>query len=211
MKKKIQNVVFDFGGVLLKIDTKRTAAAMKDLIGVDLMQLSPDHPTATYLTRFEKGEISTETFLNHFQRMASHPVEPKSIIDAWNTMLIGWQRDTLQNLEELKKKYNVFLLSNINELHLAWIQNDLKKKHHIQDFESRFFDHVYYSHLIGMRKPDSNIFHHIQNDAKLDAHSTLYFDDLAENVNIAKKEVGWQSILHPTNEDVFQTIHQYLT
>ena len=62
MKKRYKKYSFDFGGVLLKIDTKRTAAAMKDLIGVDLMQLSPDHPTASYLPRFEKGEISTETF-----------------------------------------------------------------------------------------------------------------------------------------------------
>ena len=147
-------------------------------------------------------------FLNHFQRMASHPVEPKSIIDAWNAMLIGWQRGTLQNLEELEKKYNVFLLSNINELHLFWIQNDLKRKSH-SGFWIAFFNRVYYSHLIGMRKPRLKHFSLCSEWCKVRRTVPCILMTPLKMWTLQKGS-HWQSILHPTNEDVFRP-HQYLT
>ncbi len=207
LSKEFKNIVFDFGGVLLDIDYNKTFVALKKLLGIefDPNTLSPN--SLKVLHDFEIGSISVETFLWNLQLISVKEMpQGLDLIKAWNAMLIGWDKDKFDFLLDLKSKYNIYLLSNTNELHLNWVYQDLKNNHNIEDFDTRFFNKTYYSHLIEKRKPNVDIFVFVQNDSRLTPSETLFIDDIRENVETAKS-LGWHTYHHNPKEnliDVFK-------
>lgn len=207
LSKDFKNIVFDFGGVLLDIDYNKTYVALENLMGIgfDPNTLSPN--SLKVLHNFEIGSISVETFLWNLQLISTNEMpQGLDLIKAWNAMLIGWDTEKFEFLLDLKTKYNVYLLSNTNELHLNWVYQDLKTNHNIEDFDTRFFHKTYYSHLIEKRKPNADIFEFVQNDSLLNPSETLFIDDNKENVDAAKS-LGWHTYHHNPKEnliDVFK-------
>ena len=62
---------------------------------------------------------------------------------------------------------------------------------HIQDVygvESNavFFEKTYYSHEMGMRKPDREIFDFVLNDAQIKPEETLFIDDSPQHLATAR-------------------------
>ncbi|MBK7637373.1 MAG: HAD family phosphatase [Saprospiraceae bacterium] len=203
MEQTVKNIIFDFGGVLLDIDYQRTYDALSRLLNVTFEpDLLPDDAKKV-LFDFETGHIHTESFIWNIQRWnkSNTTPMPDEIISGWNAMLIGWNPDKFAFLEELKEKYTVYLLSNTNELHLNWVYNDLRYNHNIIDFDHRFFTKTYYSHLIGMRKPNKDIFNFVGQDARLHPSETLFIDDIKANVE-GGKSAGWQTYHHDPTEDL---------
>jgi glucose-1-phosphatase len=201
---EFKNIVFDFGGVLLDIDYNKTHLALQNLLGIafDPNTLSPN--SLKFLRDFEIGRISTETFLWNLQHMSKKEMpQGIDIIKAWNAMLIGWDKEKFQFLSDLKSTYNLYLLSNTNELHLSWVYQDLKTNHGIDDFDSRFFNKTYYSHLIEKRKPNVDIFEFVQNDSQLIPSETLFIDDLKENVETAKS-LAWKTYHHNPKDNLME-------
>ncbi|MBK6499183.1 MAG: HAD family phosphatase [Saprospiraceae bacterium] len=208
--KKIQNIVFDFGGVLLDLDYTKTHDAMSKLLGFEFMPATFAPETTKFLNEYEIGKINTETFIWNLQRLAKKEVPiGQDVIKAWNAMLLGWQPAKFDFLLSLRKKYKTYLLSNTNELHLTWVLIDLKKQHHISDFDTTYFEKTYYSHLIGMRKPDSQIFEFVTQDARFDPAETLFIDDLEVNT-LAAKVTGWNVYQHDPKDDLIQVFTEKL-
>ena len=182
----IKNIIFDFGGVLLDLDYNRTWTAMKHLAVVDMNQEHLPDWFVRLSDAFEIGSIGQESFIWHIQKNASgHIPHAGEIVRAWNSMLLGWQLSKLNFLKSLRKEYKTYLLSNTNEIHIEWVQNDLKTNHDIQDFDTAYFDKTYYSHLIGLRKPDPAIFRYVLERNGLIAKETLFIDDSEEHIKIA--------------------------
>ena len=78
------------------------------------------------------------------------------------------------------------LCSNTNALHLAALQ-----RRYIETFGSGaiddHFEKTYYSHLLGMRKPDRASFEHILQENQLEREETLFVDDAIVNVEGAEQ------------------------
>jgi putative hydrolase of the HAD superfamily len=209
--QEIQAIIFDFGGVLLDIDYQKTYDAMSKLLGMDFVPAKLPKETLQALNDFETGHINVETFIWNIQRLAKKEMPiGQDIIKAWNAMLIGWDVSKFEFLTQLRQKYKLFLLSNTNELHIDWVRKDLKKNHHIIDFEDRFFDKVYYSHIIQKRKPNKDIFEFVLDDADLDPKHTIFIDDLAENIETGRC-VGLQTYHHNPNDDLASKLSRLLT
>jgi glucose-1-phosphatase len=125
---------------------------------------------------------------------------PQQIEKIWNSIFIGMPAHRFDLLLQLRKKYQVFLLSNINDLHLRYIEDYLAKTYGIHDFEQWYFDGVFYSHLVRMRKPDEGIYQYLLTDAQIEPEQAAFFDDLPENIQAAQS-LGIQGHLHnPTRE-----------
>lgn len=203
MEKTIKNIVFDFGGVLLDLDYQRTYDALSRLLNVSFEpDLLPDD-VKKVLIDYETGHLQTESFIWNIQQWnkSNKTPQPVEIISAWNAMLIGWNPDKFAFLMALKEKYSLYLLSNTNELHLNWVYNDLRDYHNIIDFDHRFFTKTYYSHQIGMRKPNKDIFNFVIQDKKLNPSEILFIDDIEANVE-GGKSAGWQTYHHDPTEDL---------
>jgi glucose-1-phosphatase len=198
----IKNIVFDFGGVLLDLDPSKTFEGLVALMGnqnVSAKELYHKHKSL--FDGYEKGEIIMENFLWHLQSMCIEVPDAPILLQAWNAMLLGWNPNKLSFLEEVKNKYQIFLLSNTNEIHINWVRRDLKRNHNIVDFEKRFFTKAYYSYEMKMRKPDTEIFNFVISDSKLDPQETLLIDDNAENIEAAR-QCGWNVYLLKTNSEI---------
>lgn len=194
---EIKNIVFDFGGVLIDLDVTRTFKAMSEVLEMEVNK-ELFHQHKGLFEDYEGGQISTETFLWRFQYMSKKVPDAAAVIKAWNAMIVGWNPEKLEFLNDISKKYNTYLLSNTNEVHLQWIHRDLKNNHNISDFDSKFFKKTYYSHLLRMRKPNAEIFEFILNDAGIEKSETVFIDDMIENIEVAKS-LGIHTIHHETN------------
>ncbi|MBK6365325.1 MAG: HAD family phosphatase [Saprospiraceae bacterium] len=201
----IRNIIFDFGGVLLDIDMKRTY----DILAKQLKQSMtfPDIPDELreVVVAFETGNMSVENFIWNIQNMCPDP-KPQGydVITAWNAMLIGWNTEKFNFLKQLRHHYQTYILSNTNQLHIEWVRRDLLKNHGIEDFENTYFDKVYYSFEIGKHKPSNDIYQYVLDDAGLSAEETLFIDDSLINVQSAAG-LGIHVYHHDPGKDLMET------
>ena len=204
--KNIKNIILDYGNVIFNIDFKRTQAAFEAL-GVAHVESFYSHKIQHPLfNQFEKGEISAAEFRNGIRAISEKPNLTDAQIDhTWNSLLIGIPDGNHELLLTLKLKYRTFLLSNINEIHLDYIQKYLKNTFGL-DGNEMFFEKIYYSHLIGKRKPDPEIFEQVLTENDLKPEETLFIDDSPQHLASAEK-MGIQTYLmtYPdTIQDFFE-------
>ncbi|MFZ1676496.1 MAG: HAD family phosphatase [Saprospiraceae bacterium] len=195
--QKVQNLLFDLGNVIIDLDIDKTFNELKSLFRSDADKSIVDR----IMIEYECGRVSTEIFINTLLSQSKRSVQALNIIEVWNAMLIGIPSYRLEMLRILKENFNVYLLSNTNELHLEWVHRYLIRVHNINDFENQFFDHAYYSHHLGDRKPFPSIYKHIIDDSFMTPSFTLYMDDVQENIDVAKK-LGFKTYLVKPQVDI---------
>jgi putative hydrolase of the HAD superfamily len=105
---------------------------------------------------------------------------------AWNIMLGDLPQRRVAMLEEVGATKRIYLLSNTNGIHYRAFCADIEKNMKIQRFEA-LFQKLYWSHELGMRKPNQDIFQHVLSDNGLDPASTLFIDDSPQHVEGARK------------------------
>lgn len=202
----LKNLIFDFGNVLYDLDEGLTERKLKEV-------LDPHKTNDLFeqvLHPFERGEISEEAFFNRLQRR-SHDVRDGSYYyEAWNAMLLGMPAHRFEWLNQIRKNFRVYLLSNINITHLRAVRKSIKKQTGIINFEAGFFDKVYYSFEIGMRKPELKCFEYVLNDAGIIGSETLFVDDKEENIKAALVS-GLNAKLHLPELKIEEQFENYIT
>ncbi len=191
----IKNVIFDLGNVLLDIDMERTWQAFRDLLGNKFDKTYQKSKENNLHIRIETGKISEADFFDFFQSAVTPTLSIEQVEHAWNQVLMDFPRHRLDILEELSKKYKVYLLSNTNAIHIRYVKKMLLEKHGVKNFEG-YFTKAWYSHDIGYHKPDPAIYHHVLNEGGLLARETVFIDDNKDNITSAIN-VGIQGIWHP--------------
>lgn len=196
----IKNIIFDYGNVIFDIDHQLTIQAFKDL-GIQKEAHFFGHLQQNPLfDEFEMGKISAAEFRNTVREIAQQPFTDQSIDQAWNTLLLGIRPGYLEFLTEMKTQYRTFLLSNNNEIHYHWINDYLQKTFNVPDM-SRYFEKDYYSHLMGMRKPNADIFESVLQEQGLAVEETLFIDDSPQHIATAQK-IGLHTHLMLRSEDL---------
>jgi putative hydrolase of the HAD superfamily len=193
----IKNIIFDFGDIFINLDKQATDRELKKLGVSDISE------EMTIVARqYEKGVLSTQEFTNFFSSKLG--VSVSELVVAWNSILLNFPRERFLFLKELynSKKYRLFLLSNTNELHISWIQQNWGLNRYME-FKN-CFEKFYLSHEIKLRKPNKEIYEFALKENNLIAEETLFIDDLEENTTAASA-LGihvWNLI--PNQEDVSQ-------
>jgi putative hydrolase of the HAD superfamily len=192
----IKNVIFDFGDVFVNLDKPATFDVLFKL-GVE--EITEEMMEISYL--YEMGKITTEEFVSKFTEKYPN-ISAQQFMDAWNAILKDFPLHRLDFLKELaaSKKYRLFLLSNTNDLHISWIQNDWGLPLY-EEFKS-CFEQFYLSHEIHFRKPNADIFEFVLQENGLQANETFFIDDTTANTDMAAS-LGihvWNN--NPETEDV---------
>ena len=187
MYSHIKNIIFDYGNVIFLIDFKRTQHTFTEL-GIENVERFFAHTGHDPLfDEFEKGNISSAEFRDGIRKITGIATLADAEIDrAWNTLLIGVPPVNHAILLELKKNYRTFLLSNNNEIHYKWIMDYLNREYQLKD-NSIFFEKDYYSHLMGKRKPNADIFEQVLQENNLDPKETLFIDDSPQHLRTAQQ------------------------
>jgi len=207
----IKNIIFDLGGVLLNLDYSRTAKAFRKLSPA-FLSFDPVYTglkDKELFENFEKGFLSPGQFRDGIRSILLREMKSKSneslhtdemIDNAWNVMLLDFPADRLKLLQRLKADYRLFLLSNTNAIHLEAVAQILFNSIGHRNLGS-VFEKEYFSNLMGMRKPDKEIFHFVLEENKMKPEETFYIDDSPQHVQGAAT-LGIQSYLLKKGEEV---------
>ena len=197
----IKNIIFDFGNVLMDINLPAIEQKFRVLWGDAFEQASARLTRDRIFDLYETGGLSTEEFVEAIRFAGPSPLSEEEVVQAWNGIFIGMPRHRFELLLRLRQQYKVFLLSNINALHERWIADYMVREHAIHDYEMRYFDGVYFSHLIRLRKPERDIFEYVLADAEIQPGESVFFDDLESNVEAAR-QTGIHAFLHPVGTEI---------
>lgn len=182
----VKNIIFDLGGVILNLDNRRTEDAFVSLGVKNFREYFGHGFAASFFKEYEVGRINDRQFIDSIRELTGLAVPDQAIVDSWNALLLDFPAERIQLLKELRKTYRIFLFSNTNALHLAALQQiwtSTFKEGMLDDY----FEKTYYSHLMGMRKPDKASFEHILSENGLQGGETLFVDDAIVNVEGAEQ------------------------
>lgn len=197
--KGVKNIIFDLGGVIINLDEKATYNAFKSLFK-DKYQVILDQLTHQgVLQDFEMGKIAEDQLFQFIRNIDPNP-NNNQIKEAWNRMLLDIPDERIFMIRKLARNYRVFLLSNTNSIHLNTIDNLVRNDFGF-DRLSLLFEKAYYSHELGLRKPNPEIFSYILNDKQLTPAETLFIDDTEEHV-LSAKALNLRTHFLRANEDI---------
>ncbi len=194
--EKIENIIFDLGGVILDIDYNLTRTAFEKSGIVHFDEMYSQSSADKLFQKLETGKISEDHFYKELNICTGLELSPEEIKKAWNAMLLSFREKSLQFLEKIKNKYHLFLLSNTNYIHIDAFKKIFHERKREKTFDE-YFNKAFYSCEIGFRKPDDVCYEYVLNDLKIEAGKTLFIDDSAHNVKAAKN-AGMQ-IVHLTS------------
>jgi putative hydrolase of the HAD superfamily len=202
-----KNIIFDLGGVIVDIDPPRSYSAIANLAQQPLTLEEFLLAHEQLFLDYEKGLISSDDFRNGIRKALDSTVTDADIDIAWNSMLLHVPLERLQLLEKLKDRYQLFVLSNTNEIHVPAFNKIVEKISGQHDI-AYFFHNVHYSHLMQMRKPEPQIYQTVLELNRLTPHETLFVDDRHENI-LAAQEVGMHTF-HVTESRGIQEYFAHL-
>ena len=185
----VKNIIFDLGNVLYEIDFTKMYSEF-DQLGVPNFQ---NHFTLNKCDQLfydiEKGLISETAFCEGFNQLYNLSLSHAQIITAWNSLLVGFRKESMDWIKAHQKDFPMFLYSNTNQIHCDYVLPQFEREIG-GNFEALFVT-PYYSHTMGMRKPDPASFQFILDQEGLIAAETLFIDDNEPNI-IGAASVGLQ-------------------
>jgi len=180
----IRNVVFDIGGVLLRLRYQPFIEYLAGA-GIDMTDL-PAWLERVDLAAHERGEITGDELLGRIAAMARRPLDADELRARWLDMF-DRAHEMFELAAGLKDEYRVFLLSNIGDLH--WRHLDAR-------YGLDALTHgVVASFRVGAIKPSAAIYREAEQRFELDPAATVFVDDLPPNVAGAQA-CGWRAIHH---------------
>lgn len=187
-KQKIKNIIFDFGGVLFEIDYELPIKAFGELGFSDFSEMHTQAGQNPIFDLLETGKISDDEFISQLQLFVPKATK-EQIKKAWNSILIRLMPEQVLFVKKLRSLgYHTLLLSNTNAIHVAAFENLIEKEMDIVEFRSSFHK-IYYSNVLGMRKPYPETFLKVCELNHLDAGETLFIDDSLQHV-LGAQEAG---------------------
>jgi FMN phosphatase YigB (HAD superfamily) len=183
--KGIKNIIFDLGGVVININYQLTLSEFSKLGLTNIDNTYTQHKQLPFIDNYDTGKISSEKFISEFSKVLTPGTTNQQIIDAWNAMLLDFPQERAELILKLKSRYRTFLLSNTNELHIKYFFDCIREKYGYEGMKT-FFEKEYYSHIIGMRKPNKEIFGFVLRENGLIASETLFIDDTLQHVEGAR-------------------------
>lgn len=187
MKKEanIRNIIFDMGGVLFDLNAKRCIEAFEAIGAKKTAVYVKEFKTEDMFHLIEIGDGSAEDFCNEVRSLDGIDATNEDIIAAWNALLEPTPEEKRNELMKLKRDgYKLFLLSNTNDMHWQKAKELItNSKNHIDEY----FDKIFLSYEMGLRKPHPDIFLQTVNEAGIRPEDSIFIDDNSLNVKSAEK------------------------
>jgi putative hydrolase of the HAD superfamily len=192
IKTETEAIIFDLGGVLINLDYQLTSKAFIDLGLTDFDATYSQLQQTDLFDRFETGAISSFHFINRLLDQLPQGTSGNRVVHAWNAMILDFPEERLLWLLEMKQRYRIFLLSNTNTLHMEAVRRSLERTIGHQRLED-YFEHVYLSCEMGLRKPNPEIFSRVCDEQGLNPATTVFIDDTLQHVEGAAS-IGLQAL-----------------
>jgi glucose-1-phosphatase len=182
----VRNVIFDFGGVLFEIDYELPVKAFAKLGFQDFASLYTQAEQNPIFDQLETGKVDNESFMR-FLRDCVPTATSKQVDDAWNSILLHIMPEQVEFVHQVKQSgKRTFMLSNTNAIHVAVFEEMIAERMPIDHFRAAF-EKIYYSNVIGIKKPYPETYLKVCEWNGLIPAETLFIDDSIQHVLGAEK------------------------
>lgn len=210
------HLLFDYGGVLVRLDKTRCISRFAAL-GFDIQPYLGTFKQSGLFSDLESGRTDVPTFCETLRQLAGEQrdggletaaptcetaaptyaaLTDEAIIAAWQSYLVEVPQARLDMLLKIRQHYPVSLLSNTNPVHWQMAEADYFR--HGGHTVSDYFDRVFLSYEIGCEKPAPEIFEAVVRGLNCPAEDILFFDDSATNCEAARR-CGLQARVAPAD------------
>ena len=201
------NLLFDLGGVIMDIRKENCIAAFERLGLKEASSYFGEFSQQGPFMELERGDMRVEEFHAALKAKLPAGVTDAQIDDAFCQFLIGIPVHRLHSLEQLRRRYPVYMLSNTNPI--MW--NSKIKTEFEKDGKERedYFDGIITSFSAHSLKPEAKIFEYAAKTLGIEPSETLFLDDSEANLEAAE-ELGFKTALVAPGEEFPEVLAEVL-
>jgi FMN phosphatase YigB (HAD superfamily) len=177
---KIKAVIFDFGGVLVRMVDDRPRLKLAEQLGVPISRLDELVFFSDSARKASMGEIKVEQhWMAVGEALGIQPDDMPGFLEQyWSADDVNWP--LLAFIKGLHPHYKVGLLSN------AW--DDLRRTMHERWNMAVLFDDLVISAEVSFAKPDPRIYRLALERLHVQPEEAVFVDDMLVNVEAARQQ-----------------------
>ena len=190
---KIDAVIFDLGNVLVAVDEGRAAGRLAARVAKTRQHIEEYAGNTPHAAQLALGKLTRQQFFEIIVRDLSFTGTYAEFAGIWSEIFTPIE-PMIAFATALKSHVRRRLvLSNTNAIHMDYIMQHYA---FMKDFDA-----LVLSHEVNLLKPDVAIYQHALSKHGLKAEQTIFIDDLADNVESARR-VGLRAIQFQNPEQV---------
>ena len=197
-RANVDALLFDLGGVLIRLDWDAVFAHWARCSGADPAALRRRFAFDEAYERYERGEIDAARYFEALRSTLGIELDDAQLEAGWNALFAGEVAETARLVAQAAARIPVHLFSNTNAAHHAAWSRDYARA--LRPFRRRFV-----SSEMGLRKPDRAAFEHVARELGIPPGRILFFDDTEANVAGARA-AGLQAVHVRSPEDVARAL-----
>ncbi|MBI4163267.1 MAG: HAD family phosphatase [Candidatus Aenigmarchaeota archaeon] len=184
----IKAIISDLGNVIVPFDWSVFCRSFSKYCNLSEQEIKVMVIDSNLKDRYEKGKITSGEFYKQVKKITKSDISYRKFCYIWSNIFTV-NRPLVDLLNKLRKSYNLFLLSNTNEIHFRHMRKRLKVLSQFKGF--------ILSYKVGSTKPDLRIFLEAVKSAKCKPEECVYIDDIKEYSDVASR-VGMRGINYKT-------------
>lgn len=195
----IKNILFDFGGVFVKLSRDEAVRRLEKLGVHDADHMLDPYLQSGLFLELESGKYTEEEFTDKLNHLYKLELNKEQVRYALLGFLDEIQQEKFRYIrDEWPEGIRLLLVSNINPFVWNYAKSGdmIEGGHSIEDY----FEKIFASYEVGICKPDRDIFELIIQQAEILPEETLFIDDGPANTQTAK-EMGFVTYCPDNGED----------
>jgi putative hydrolase of the HAD superfamily len=192
MSRRITHLFFDLGNVLVGLRSGEKLKALARSSGQSVEAFCNKIWSHERAHDYERGRHTCDEYFGLLAEDLDLTHAQQELQDAFCDIFYPLP-ERVALARQLAKQYPLALISNTCASHIQHLETTY-------DFFP-LFQHRIYSHQAGCRKPHPDIYEKALQETGAKAESSLFIDDLAENLETPRKS-GWQTLHLPPGTDL---------
>lgn len=179
-KKNIKALIFDMGGVLVDLDIEDCKKAFKEGLGYHKIDdiIDACHQKGIY-GELEQGLLTGDEFRKIVLSESRPGSKPEDVDKAMYHILVGIAPEKVRLLKDLAAEYDLYLLSNNNEICLPCARDIFEQAGIPLD---KIFRKCFYSFEMKALKPSESFYKAVVEQIGIPSEQMLFIDDSMANV-----------------------------
>lgn len=180
----IKAVVFDMGGVIVRLNMDRCIGSFKELAGFEDIEdyLDKFHQKG-FISDLEEGKTQPEDFYRECLKHSRPGTTLETVHYCFCSLLDGLEEDTLELIRSLRGRYDLYVLSNNNPISRGYFRDMMKQEGLDTD---KVFTKEFYSYELHLLKPSLEIYERVIEGVGARPEEILFIDDARDNIEAAR-------------------------
>ena len=179
----IKAIVFDMGGVIVRLNMDRCIGNFKELAGFeDIEEYLDKFHQKGFISDLEEGKTQPEDFYRECLKHSRPGTTVETAHYCFCSLLDGLEADSLELIRSLRGCYDLYVLSNNNPISRGYFREMMKKEG--LDTEE-VFTKEFYSYELKMLKPSREIYERVIEGVGRKPEEILFIDDARDNIEAA--------------------------